>query len=262
MKNEHSVREGLRGTRVVITRAAMQSAGMRAALEGAGAQVVSFPTIRIEPRDVATLDEHLARLAEYDWILMTSANTVPIVMARIDSLGKRAALAHVQVAAIGPATAEALETYGVSSDVVPERYVAEGLLDALQGISGCRFLLPRAAEARAVLPETLRARGNQVDVVAVYDTVSSEPTAETLAEIAGPIDAVTFTSPSTVHHFVDLVPNAKSTLDRVVIACIGPVTAQAVERYGVKASVVADRYTVKGLVQALVKHFEGDDGSG
>jgi len=238
------------------------------ALEALGAEVVAAPAIRIEPlADLEPLRAALAQLSRYAWLVFTSRNTVEIVCDRLPEWGLAARdLAHVAVAAIGPATAEALARYGVTPKLVPRKYVAEAVVAALGergDLRGKRVLLPRAREARDALPEGLRTLGATVDVIPVYETVrETGDGSELAAQIsAGTIDAVTFTSSSTVRHFVELVGRAAATSGRFAAAVIGPVTAATARELGIAVAVEADEYTVPGLVEALVRYF-GDEGRG
>jgi len=256
----------LHGRRIVVTRARQQARELGDALAARGAEVILAPTIRIEPLPASELDglrTALESLARYRWVVFTSQNTVRVVFDRMTAWGMGAdALAHAGVAAIGPATAAALTERGVTPAVVPRRFVAEAVVDALAtagggGLRGARVLLPRAHDARDALPEGLRAHGAAVDVLPVYRTVTEEGDGRGLAAalLAGTIDAVTFTSSSTVRHFVDLVGPDAATCGRFAAAVIGPVTAGTARELGLTVSVEAEQYTVPGLVEALVRHF-------
>lgn len=266
----------LAGWRVLVTRAVHQAPALSRALAAAGAQPVELPVIRLgPPPEPQRLDAALRALDRFDWVVFTSANTVQAVAARLAALGLPAAsLARCRLAAIGPATAAALKEQGLPVAVVPQEYVGEGLLQALarrDRWAGRRVLLPRAAEARSVLPEGLRALGANVEVVAAYTTGPAEPphARQVLTELTrGRIHAVTFTSPSTVKGFARLwavhVGNegaesgeAAGSLDAgtpFVVACIGPVTAAAARESGFPVHVVAAVYTVPGLVEALASY--------
>jgi uroporphyrinogen III methyltransferase/synthase len=269
-----SLREQLRwfeerplfGRRVVVTRPREQAGELARALEDAGAEVVLFPTIAIAPPlDPAALDRAAADATGYDWIVFTSSNGVRAFFARFAAHQQDVrTLARVRLAAIGPETAAELERRMLRPAVVPREYRAEGLLEALAGedLRGRRILLPRAAGARAVLPETLAARGATVDEVIAYRAVA--PAGADVAGLraalgAGDIDALTFTSSSTVHHFVELVgPDVVATLcgaRRLVVACIGPVTADTAREAGLAVDVCPADYTAPALADALVDHF-------
>jgi uroporphyrinogen III methyltransferase / synthase len=252
----------LAGRRIVVTRAREQAGDLIRALSALGAEVVAAPTIRVVP--VADLDALRAALTApepYDWIVFTSQNAVAIVCERLAAWGLGpAALARVNVAAIGPATAAALRRRGIEPALVPERFVAEAVVTALAArcaMRGKRVLVPRARAARDALPDGLRALGAVVDVLPVYETVREPGDGGALAEelLAGRIDAVSFTSSSTVRGFVDLVGRAAAGSGRFAAVVIGPVTARTAREQGISAIVEADEYTVGGLVTALVRHL-------
>ena len=254
----------LRGLRIVVTRAREQAGDLVRALEGLGAEVLAAPAIRVEPLgpgELAPLAAALDALPSYRWVVFTSQNTVQMVCDRMAEWGRSPReLGAVPVAAIGPATAAALEEHGVTPDIVPPRFVAEGVLEAMAargGLRGARVLLPRAVEARDVLPDGLRALGAVVDVIPVYRTVGAAGDGGALAAalLGGTIAAVTFTSSSTVRHFVDLVGREAATAQRYAAAVIGPVTAATARELGLPLAVEAEEFTVPGLVDALVRHF-------
>jgi uroporphyrinogen III methyltransferase/synthase len=247
-----------------VTRAREQAAALVERLEAEGAAVIIAPTIAIvDPEDWGPADRAIGRLWAYRWAIFTSTNGVERLVARMAGHGLAAdALRSCRLAAIGPATAEALTRRGLSPRLVPRAFVAEALLKALdaEDLRGGRVLLARAAEARDVLPAGLAARGAKVDVVPVYRTVA-DPAGGAVARTAvraGGADAVVFTSPSTVIFFARLFEpgEAARLLAGSVVACIGPITAEAVRRHGLQPAVVADEYTVPGLARALAAHFQ------
>jgi uroporphyrinogen III methyltransferase/synthase len=238
------------GRSVVVTRAREQASTLRAALEDLGASVVELPTIAVEPVDFALPD-----LASYDWLVFTSVNGVDAFF--VDGLWRHGldarALAGLQVTAIGPATASTLLTYGVSVDLVPERAVAESLLEAFPdpAAHGARVLLVRAEQGRDVLPDGLGAVGYSVDVLAAYRTVRAEPDAATLDRVrAGDVDAITFTSSSTVDNLCDLLGSAPDPQPLVV--SIGPATSETARARGLRVDVEADPHTIDGVIDALL----------
>jgi uroporphyrinogen III methyltransferase/synthase len=235
----------LAGRVVAVTRARAQASELAARLRSLGARVIETPAIRIQPREVT-----LPSLADFDLLCLTSANGVELLFARLDEQGLDArALAGLRVAAIGPGTATALRAHGVIADVVPERFVAEGLLEALATLGGVRrVLLARAADARDVLVEGLRARGAEVLVVALYDTVAEPIDATTAASIAQSADYVTFTSSSTVRFLLEQVRPGPQTR----LVSIGPVTSDALRERGLEPHVEAARHDIDGLVEALI----------
>ena len=258
----------LRGRRIVVTRAREQAGELVRALEELGAEVVLAPTIRIEPlADLEPLRRALSRLADYRWTVFTSQNTVHVVLECLSAWGLSAhRFAQTRVAAIGPATADALGAAGVRVELVPAGYIAESLVDALatrDSLGGARVLLPRAATARDALPEGLRALGAQVDVIPVYRTVSALGDCATLRQalLAGRVDIVTFTASSIVDHFVTGVGADAASSGRFGVAAIGPVTAETARGYGMTVQVEPAQYTTAGLVAALVRYY-GEAGSG
>jgi uroporphyrinogen III methyltransferase/synthase len=241
-------RRPLHGRTVAVTRARAQSSGLATRLAALGAEVVEAPAIRIEPRDVDAGD-----LSAYALVCLTSPNGVELLFRGLARRGLDArALAGVTVAAIGPGTARELERHGVRADVVPERSVAESLVEALEDVAvdGRRVLVARAADARDVLPDALRARGAEVDVLALYDTVAEPLDEETRAALERATH-VTFTSSSTVRYFVDAYGGPPPAAARIV--SIGPVTSATARELGLEVHVEAARHDIDGLVAALLE---------
>ena len=252
----------LRGRRIVVTRAREQQGDFTQLLESYGAEVVACPTIAlVPPTDWGAIDQVLDRIGSYHWVIFTSANGVRFFLGRLRERGKDLrVLDGIKVATIGPVTAAALQEVGIHPVVVPGEYRAEAILDALErDLHGVRFLIPRAAEAREVLPAGLRDRGAEVEIVPVYRTVRVAGEAGTLPAPlrAGQIDAVTFTSSSTVVNFVEMFPeeDLPALLTGVTIACIGPITAETAGRYGLAVDVIPSSFTIPSLAEALVAHF-------
>ena len=258
----------LAGRVIVVTRARAQAEGLRARLEEAGATVLAVPTIVIEsPADWAPLDRALGALAGFDWVVFTSVNGVEMTAARMAALGVPIQrLLDRRLAAIGPATAAALRAAGAGPEVVvPAECVAESLAARLAPAlaPAARVLLPRAAETRDFLVRELEAAGAQVLEVPAYRT---RPSAEGAAELrvaldARRVDAVTFTSSSTVRHFTTLFApeDMRRLLADVAVACIGPITAATAAALGLAPAVVADEYTVPGLTRALERYYSSED---
>lgn len=246
----------LAGRRIVVTRP-RDDGHLRRLLEAEGAVVLECPTIQIAPpSDYGPLDGALRSLAAYGWIVFTSRNGVAAVIARLAALGMTPeALGRARLAVIGPGTGEALRGHGLAAALAPEEFRAEALVEAFagRGVRGARVLLPRAAAARDVLPDGLRALGAEVDVVAAYRTEPGAPAPEVLEAVrTGAIDAVTFTSSSTVRYFLQLAgPDARRVLEPALVACIGPVTAETARDAGLRVGAVASTYTLAGLVDAL-----------
>jgi uroporphyrinogen III methyltransferase/synthase len=237
------------GKRAVVTRPAHQAAVLRDALRAEGAEIVEASVIRIaEPSDGgAALDAAVDALSSYDWVVVTSANGAQRLL---DSVADARAFAGVSIAAIGPATAAVLRAGNLVADLVPDRYIAESLVDAFPPVPavGGRVLLVRAAVARDVVPDGLRSAGWTVDVVEAYRTEPVSLEEDQLAAIAD-ADIVTFTSSSTVDAFVAQVDHERRPS---IVACIGPVTARTAEQHGLAVDVTAPVHTVDGLVEALV----------
>jgi uroporphyrinogen III methyltransferase / synthase len=237
----------LAGVAVAVTRARTQASALADRLRALGAEVVEAPAIRI-----VALDGPALSLAGYDLICLTSPNGVRLLFDRLFGAGLDArALAGVRVAAIGPGTAAALRSYGVVADVVPpERFVAEGLVEALADVPVTRALVARAAVARDVLVDALRERGAEVDVVALYET-AAEPLSETQVAAVVAADYVTFTSSSTVRFLVAALGGAGSALSGRLVS-IGPVTTATLRDHGLEPHVEAERHDIDGLIEALV----------
>ncbi|MDO8749990.1 MAG: uroporphyrinogen-III C-methyltransferase [Dehalococcoidia bacterium] len=257
----------LSGKRIVVTRSRDQASTLADLLAREGADAVELPTIQIAPLadpDKSGLLRQAAReLASYQWVMFTSANGAEALWQAILKEGLDArALGGVRLAAIGSATAEALERHGVHPDVVPEEYVSEALAEALRGQirPGDRILLPRAEEGRPLLAEALRSMGAEVTQVVAYRTLAPEESrAKASALLAeGKIDAVTFTSSSTVRNLVKLLGGDVTLLRKPAIACIGPVTAATARELGLTVHVEAKVHTIPGLVEALKGWFAAD----
>lgn len=247
----------LTGVRVVITRPESQSEALSQRLRSLGAIPVPFPVIAIAPPEVGgALDRALANLSDYDWIIFTSVNGVAHFWDRLAAI--TAGALHLQpgipgfsgrVAAIGPATARALEQRGIAVHLMPAEFRAEAILAAIGDVAGQYVLLPRADIARPDLADGLRARGAFVIEAPAYRTVRATPSATAFQELQRGVDIVTFTSASTVQHFVALTQDVD--YGDPLIVCIGPVTAEAARRLGLRVDAVAEAYTVDGLIEAL-----------
>jgi uroporphyrinogen III methyltransferase / synthase len=242
-----AARRPLAGVSVAVTRARAQASGLAARLRSLGAEVVEAPAIQIVP-----LDGPAPELSRYDLVCLTSPNGVRLLFDRLSDRGLDArALAGARVAAIGPGTAAALAEHGVIADVVPaERFVAEGLVEALADVPVTRALVARAAVARDVLVEALRSRGAEVDVVALYETVAAPLGEEELAAVRT-ADYVTFTSSSTVRFLLETLGGDGPGL-RGRLVSIGPVTSATLREHGLEVHVEASRHDIDGVVEALV----------
>lgn len=235
---------------MVVTRTRRQASALSDELARRGAVPIEVPVIEVvDPRDGgAALRGAASQIERYDWVVVTSANGAERLLAARAATGRRG-FGTIRVAAVGTPTAEVLEAAGVRVDLVPERFVAEALLEALPDppSGGGRLLLARAEVARDVLPDGLRERGWEVDVVDAYRTVAAELTTDQLDSIAD-AHAVTFTSSSTVDRFVEA---AGAEGVPPVVACIGPITAATARHHGLRVDVEAPVHTVAGLVEAL-----------
>ena len=248
---------------IVVTRAAPQAHKFVQLLEEAGARVLQAPTIAIEPpQSWEPLDAALDALDTFTWMIFTSVNGVVMVDRRLSARGVGwAAVARKRVAAIGPATAEALAEHGVRVEAVPDEYRAEALVERLRPAIGAgdRVLLPRAKETRDVLVVELRRLGATVTEVPAYQTRRVENGASRLrgALAAGAIDAVTFTSSSTARNFAELFSEEerRAWRGRVTIASIGPITAATAAEYGLPTDVMPSEYTIPALARALADYF-------
>lgn len=256
----------LSGLSIVNTRASHQAEPLSAALATLGGTVLHYPAIRIgPPAEFAPLDSALTALRQgkFDWLILTSTNTVESLAQRLPKVGTTDQLTAtpVRVAAIGPATAEAAaRRLGVQTALIPEKFVAESLVSALTLQPGERVLLPQSEIARPFLAEVIQASGADVVQVVAYRTLTGQggdPIPQLFWE--GRIDAVTFTSPSTVHNFLKRLKaeggNPGMLVD-VAVACIGPQTTAAAVSHDLPHILEAEEFTVPGLVQALVHYFQ------
>ncbi len=244
------------GRSVVVTRAREQASGVRARLESLGAEVIELPAIEIEPVDIT-----LPRLADFEWLVFTSANGVAAFFDRglAPAGADGRALAGLRIAAIGPGTARELTARGINTDLVPERFIAESLLEAFPDPSApdARVLIARAEQARDVLPAGLTERGYRVEILPVYRTVRASPAPAVLERVrTGAVDAITFTSSSTVDNLCDLlgaVPDPQP-----VVVSIGPVTSETARARGLRVDAEAEEHTIDGLVATLLDVLAAD----
>ena len=247
----------------MITRARDQSAEFTTQLRNLGAEVIEFPTIEIvPPTRWRELDQAIDQLKTYDWLIFTSANGVNFFWERLKAKGKDHPFpSSLKVCAIGPATAYQLKEKGIRVDDTPKEFIAEAILEGFEkmAIKGRRILLARAKKARDVLPKGLRKMGAEVDVVEVYRTVKPRGGSKRLRQLLteGRINAITFTSSSTVNHFAELLKkeDLKELLKDIVIACIGPVTARTAKQWRMKVRIQPKEYTIPGLVTAIAQYF-------
>lgn len=248
------------GRRIAVTRARAQASGLVRELESLGAEVVEAPAIRVaSPEDPEPLARACREVGGYGWVIFTSPNGVEAFFrALAEDGGDARRLAGTRVGVIGSGTADALARHGVVADVVPERFVAEGLLEALEPAmgEGERVLIPRAAVARDVLPDTLRERGHAVDVVEAYRTECVDPDAATRRLFEeGAVDLVTFTSSSTVKNFHRTL--GEGAPRRFKVASIGPITSSTARDLGYEVDLEAAESSIPGLVRCLVEELAG-----
>ncbi len=242
------------GRSIVVTRTREQASRLSMRLTHLGARVIEFPTIELHTReDLSELRGAMDALIDYDWIAFTSQNGVRIFFDELFRSGRDARHLHGRrIAVIGPATADAIKKYSITPDLVPQRFVAEGLLDEFAeiGMRGCRVLLPCANEARETLKEGLIALGAQVHRIHTYDTLPPAPPGAGGLEAVRCADLVTFTSSSTARNFFSLVSETNACF-----ASIGPITSAEVRRQGREVAIEAEEYTIDGLVEAIVRHY-------
>ena len=275
----------LAGWRIIVARARQQAGALADGLRALGAEVLEIPFIEIRPpRSYAGLDAALRGLARYDWLILTSVNGVEAFFERAETWQVPAsALAHLKIAAIGPATKGAIERQGLAVEVMPKEYVAESVVASLADkVRGKRVLLCRARVARDVIPRELRKLGAHLDVVEAYQTVAPQQSRQLLRAALGergypadhkggsasgfdegklPWHAITFTSSSTVRNYVKLlgIRSGKSQLVRGVLnVSIGPVTSETLRHYGLTVDVQARQYTIPGLLEALVERAKAE----
>jgi uroporphyrinogen III methyltransferase / synthase len=256
----------LMGKTIVVTRAREQASDLVSRLSDLGADCFECPTIKVmPPEDVAPLDRAIRNISTYHWLIFTSVNAVSAFFERLFALGNDArALGHIRTAAIGPATADKLLAYGIGSDIVPENYQGESVAVAFAGedVRGKHILLPRAEEARPVIPRELSKMGALVKEVTVYRTLQDRRNVDQLMDLLKErrTDMITFTSSSTAKNFKALfTPDDFKTLTAdVPVAAIGPVTADTATALGMKVALTAESYTIPGLCDAILNYYRSE----
>lgn len=251
----------LRGVRVLVGRTRHQASALSAGLKDLGAEVIEIPFLEIRPpRTYQALDTALKRIQEFDWLILTSANGVEALAARMKQLRiPPAGLEHLKIAAIGPATRKEIEKLGLEVSVVPKRYVAEAVVESFEKqVEGQRILLARAAVARDVIPRQLRNMGAHVEVVEAYETVAPESSRSLLQELfenAKRPDVITFSSSSSVKNFVALLGGRglppHRDLNGIRLASIGPITSGTLRELGLPVDIEAAEFTIPGLIRAI-----------
>ena len=254
----------LQSRRIVVTRAREQSHALSRRLTALGATVIEIPAIRIEELDSPRLERAIASIERYYLLVFTSARAVHIFCRRLgEHPGRASSIGRIPIAVVGSATARALSEYGLHPSIVPEEFLAEGLLAAIDNsgleLGGKKILIPRAKRARAVLTRELAARGAVIDDIPIYETLP-EPFSRnaSLLEQLDPVpDVITFTSSSTVTFFADGMPPdmLRDLTARSIAACIGPVAAETARAAGFTVGIVPERFTVPGLVDAIVRYY-------
>ena len=252
------------GKRIVVTRAREQASALVERLEALGAECLEIPTIQIvPPEDWAPLDTALAELEAYQWVVFTSVNGVKYFFQRLfEKGGDVRRLRNARIAVIGPATRDTLLEYGIRADILPDSYRAESVVAAFHSevMAGSRVLLPRAMEARSVLPEELAKMGARVDDVCTYRTRLAPDGADTLRDALekAEVDMVTFTSSSTAVNFKALLPEDKMAdlMKPVTVASIGPITTETAQSLGFTVALTAEDYTIPGLCDAILKYYQ------
>ena len=252
--------QSLAGVRVLVTRSETEGHVLAEKLRAQGATTVELPTIAIiPPENNEFLDQPIKDLSTYDWLVFTSQHGVRFFAERMNALGvSTGRLNDLKVAAIGPATAAALEKLGRKPDYVPDEFLSEQILNGLGDLKGKRILLPRANIAGRNLPEELTRQGANVEEVIAYRTIIPEDLSlgRLQSTLKGRVDVVTFTSPSTVRNLAQVAGNKLgSMLSDVKVACIGPVTATAANTLGVHVNIVARNHTIDDLVEAIVNEI-------
>jgi len=250
------------GKRVLVTRTRKQASTLVELLEEEGAETVEFPTIEIVPPERwDEIDNAIENLGSYNWIIFTSVNGVEFFFNRLKAKKKSIVeFKGVKIATIGEQTGRAVENLGLNVDIIPYEFMAEGVVESFRGIDikGKRILIPRAKEAREILPVELQKMGADVNIVTAYKT--EKPNPERVEEIkgmlrSGEIDVITFASSSTVRNFLSIFGKDKEPLLRSTIACIGPITAEPLREIGIEPQIIPKKYTIEGLVREIVDYF-------
>ncbi|MGD8344257.1 MAG: uroporphyrinogen-III C-methyltransferase [Desulfobacterales bacterium] len=254
----------LLGKRIVVTRARQQASDLVRLLTDLGAECLECPTIEIKPpKDLQPLKDAVANVSAYDWIVFTSVNGVGFFFEQLFAAGKDVrVLGHLKTAAIGPATAARLLEFGIISDIVPKTYRAESVVDAFkkEKLNAKKILLPRAKEARPILPRELKKMGAAVTEIPAYETVKAVEKSDDLIRMLKDkrVDMITFTSSSTVKNFKALLPakEVAGLIQDVTIASIGPITSETAKELGFDVHITAQSFTIPGLVDAILQYYK------
>jgi uroporphyrinogen III methyltransferase/synthase len=254
----------LYGKRILITRAHNQAKELSDLIREYGGNAIEVPTIKvIPPEDWKGLDFALCRIKDYDYLIFTSVNGVKYFFLRFKKMGgKNLDLKGLKIIAIGPKTAETIISQGFKVNLIPQEYIAEGIINDLskEEIYGKKFLLPRSKIARNILPEKIKEYGGSIDVIEAYQTVVPFESSEKILALLKDrgIDIIVFTSSSTVRNFIKILePYGKITLlEDIILTCIGPITASTAKEYGLKIKIIPNEYTIKALVKSLVQYYQ------
>jgi len=254
----------LMGKTILVTRARKQASDLVKRLSDLGADCIEFPVISVDPPDdLKPLDLAIKNLPDYEWLIFTSVNGIEFFFERLfNKAGKDVrALNHIKTAVIGTATEKKLLEFGLKSDIIPQSFRAESIVEAFmkKDITGKKILLPRAQKGRSVLPVELTRMGAIVDDVAAYSTKPESTNSEHVMDLLslGDIDLVTFTSSSTVRNFFNMLPSEKCKIfmKKMETASIGPITAETAKKTGFNVNLMAESYTIPGLCDAILKYY-------
>lgn len=244
------------GKKIVVTRTRDQASKLSKMLTISGARAIEFPVINIKRNnDMSQLHEALENLSAYKWIIFTSQNAISIFFEELFNLKKDArSLSNIKIAAIGKASADELHKYGLRADLVPQKFVAESLLDEMrkEELKGAKILIPCASDAREILSKGLKDRGADVNRVHIYTSVLPESVDQKIIDAVETADIITFTSSSTAKNFFSIISNTNA-----IIASIGPVTGKTLKELGHPPHIEAEEYTIEGLVNAILSHYRG-----
>ncbi|MDE5412420.1 uroporphyrinogen-III synthase [Alkalihalobacterium chitinilyticum] len=250
----------LAGVTIGVTRAKEQSRSFIKKIEAQGGIAVAVPLLAFQsPKDKQPIQKALSHLHTYDWLVITSANGVHFFLNEVDEMDKRSELMTKQIAVVGTKTEEVLQSYGLTASLLPDQFVAESLLEKLQTNlhKDSHILLVKGNLSRDVLYDGLKEDGFSVEEVTVYETVENEEVEDNLVHMLTnhKLDYLTFTSPSTVQHFINMVNKNHLTLDeQITFVCIGPITAQAAEQWNLQPLLVAKEFTTEGMIQEIIEH--------
>ena len=242
----------LKNKRIVVTRSQEQAITFGQQLAAYGANPIIFPVIQFTPLPTEPAKRAIQKLSQYNWLIFTSSNAVrffhPLLPQPYPNLPP--------IAASGSATARLLQQMGFEIAFIPDEFVGEALVAGLGNIQGKQLLLPRARIGRPKIAQMMRERGAIVDDIALYDTITATPTADKIAELQQGVDILTFTSPSSVRNFLQILNNHKVSIPEARIACIGPITADEAQKNGLPTDIMPSEYTITALTAAIVNYYQ------